>query len=405
MPDYFYRAVDRAGSPIRGTITSPSPAALEAKLAEAGSVLVEILNPEDEGLGQTKITIFKPNVKARELIDFLVTLRGLVKAGVTLLDALNTIGKEVENPYFKDALKDIVSSVEGGNQFNAALGSHPRIFSEHFVGMVKAGELSGNMPETFGELIRHLENQEALKADVKQATLYPVAVLIALGLFITVLFTFVVPKFITLLTSLNVPLPMPTRIVMGLSDFFMASWWVLALFGGLTPVLYKYATRRWEGFAFAVDNMKMNVAVFGELNRMLAISKFAYNFSALFKSGVPILQTLELCEPIMKNKVMELALREARTDIAGGMQLHESLKKHDVFSSKALMMITVGESSGDLGGALENLANYYNEDVPRRMKKIFGIMEPAIMLFLIGIVGFTAVSIILPILSLFGSIK
>jgi type IV pilus assembly protein PilC len=339
------------------------------------------------------------------MIDFFLTLKGMLKAGVTLLESLRTIGKEVDNPFFRKTINEVISSVEAGKLFSDSLAGYKRIFSDHVIGMIKAGECGGTLPETFGELVRYLEWQESIKADVRQATFYPITVLIALLGFITVLFTFVVPRFIKLLASLKVALPFPTRLVMSTSDFFVATWWIWLFAGVFFPIAVKYARKKWEWFAVAFDKFKLNIVIFGELNRMLVISRFAHNFAALFKSGVPILQNLELCLGLVGSKVLEKALGDARADIEGGMPLHESLRKHDVFPAKALMMISVGETSGDLGGALDNVASYYNEEIPRRIKKVFAVMEPLIMLFLISIVGFSAVAIILPILSLFGNIK
>lgn len=389
---------------MAGTMAAPDISTLEARLEETGSVLIEIIDPEDKGIG-ANFSLIKPSVKPKELVDFFLTLKGMVKAGVTLLEALKILAKEVENPYFCKAIEDVISSIEGGKLFSESLAKYPKIFSNHILGMVTAGEHSGRLAETFEDMVHFLEWQESLKSDIKQATLYPITVLIALLLFITVLFTFVVPKFIKLLTSLKVALPVPTRIVMGASDFLVSTWWIWLIVGIMTPIAIKYARARWESFAYSMDSMKLKIPVFGELNRMLTISRFAHNFSALFKSGIPILRNLELCSGLVGNKVMEKALSDAKFEIEGGMPLHESLRNHDVFSSKALMMISVGESSGDLGGALDNVAGYYNDEIPRKIKKVFGIMEPLIMLFLISIVGFTAVSIILPILSLFGNIK
>lgn len=407
MPDYYYRGVDRTGNSIKGTITAGNVSMLESKLAETGSVFIELLDNEDKGkgLGKTNISIFKTGVKNRELIDLFTTLKIMTKAGITLLDSLKTIREEVGNPLLRKSLNDIIFSVEAGNLFSDSLAHYPKIFSGHIVRMIKAGESSGNLPETFEELIRYMEWQEALKKDVRQATAYPITVLSVLTVFILILFTFVVPRFIKLLTDLNAPLPFPTRMVMVISNFLTTKWWIW-----LPAILFMffaflYAKRRQNKFSLAIDKMKLNIMVFGELIRMLTISRFAYNFAAFHKSGIPIIRNLELCESLVGNKVMEVALKGARQDIIGGVMLNESLRKYEIFPAKVLMMIAVGETSGELVGAFNHIANYYNEEIPRRIKKIFGIMEPVVMLFIIGVVGFTVAAIILPIISLFGAAK
>ncbi len=405
MPDYNYRGVNRTGKRIRGIITAPDIIALESELAKSGSVLIEADENAEAKSGDTNISFFSRGPKDRELIDFFITLNSLLKAGVTLLDGLRAVKEEVESSVFNNVVSEIVATIEDGGQFADALAKHPKVFSAHILGVVSAGEVGGKLDEIFEELVRYLEWQVSLKANIKQATIYPITVLVALSALILILFTFVVPRFSELLISLNIPLPFPTRMVMSISDFFVVAWWVLLLVGVITAVSLRYMRRYWGRFTLAFDTFKLKIMVFGELNRMLTVSKFAFNFSTLFEAGVPILQSLDLCKHLVGNKVMENALEEAKEDIKAGMQLNESLRKHEIIPKKTLLMITVGEMSGDLGGALGNVANYYTEEVPRRIKKVFSIMEPLVMLTLIGIVGFTAAAVILPILSMFGAMK
>ena len=405
MPDYNYRGIDRAGKRINGIITVPDITALESELAESGSVLIEAEDSKEKESGNTNISIFNRGPKDRELIDFFITLSSLLKAGITFIDALKAIKDEVETPVFRNIIGDMMSSVEEGKPFSDSLANHPKVFSNHIIGLVRAGEFGGKLQDTLEELVRYLEWQTALKANIKQATRYPVTILVALTGLILLLFTFVVPKFTELLISLHVPLPLPTRMVMSISEFFVSKWWILMLVGIITPFVFRYARRHWSGFVLFIDTVKLNIVVFGELNRILIVSKFVYNFSTLLEAGVPVLRSLELCERVVGNKVMENALEEARSDVAGGMFLNESLRKHEIFPKRTLLMITVGETSGDIGGALKNIANYYTEEIPRKIKKVFGIMEPIVMFTLIGVVGFTAAAVVLPILSLFGAVK
>jgi len=405
MPDYNFRAVSKTGDPYKGLIMAPTILKLEEELAKSGSVLIETYGREANGFGKTDINIFGPGVKNSELIDCFLTLKVLLKASVTIIDAFRIINQEIENDLFHGVISEIISSIEAGNFLSDTISEFPKVFSPHMVGMIRAGEQGGNLPEVLEEIVRYLEWQEELKQEVRQATLYPLMVLAGLSIFITVLFTFVVPRFIKLLTSLNVALPFPTRIVMSISELFVSSWWLLVPLAILIPMAIHFGRKRWEWLALSIDRLKLKLPLFGEINNMLAMSKFAFNFATLFKSGVSILQNLELCQELVGNKVVAKALKDSKRDVEGGMTLNDSLRRHDVFSPKALMMITVGESSGTLGPALQNVADFYNKEVPRKIKKIFGIMEPLIMLFLVSIVGFTAAAIILPIVSLFGGVR
>ncbi len=404
MPEYNYRGVNRTGKRIRGIMMASNIIALESELAKSGSVLIEAEENAEVESGDTNISIFNRGPKDRELIDFFITLTSLLKAGVTLLDGLNAVKEELESSVFSNIVGDMVTTIEEGGQLTDALGRHPKVFSDHILGVVKAGETGGKLEEIFEELVRYLEWQVSLKANIKQATIYPITVMIALSALILILFTFVVPKFSELLTSLKIPLPFPTRMVMAISGFFVSSWWILLLALVITAMSFRYLRRYCDWFAFAFDTFKLKIIIFGELNRMLTVSKFAYNFSTLFEAGVPVIQSLDLCKRLVGNKVMEKALEDAKDGIEAGMQLNESLRRHEIIPKKTLLMITVGETSGNLGGALGNVAAYYTEEVPRRIKKVFSIMEPLIMLTLIGVVGFTAAAVFLPILSMFGAL-
>ncbi|GAX62689.1 type II secretory system protein [Candidatus Scalindua japonica] len=403
MPDYNYRGVNRTGKRIKGIMSAPDVIALESELAKSGSVLIEAkVNAEVES-GDCNISFFSRGPKDREIIDFFITLKSMLKAGVTLLDALKGVKEEVVSPVFNNVVGDMITTIEEGGQFTDALAKHPKVFSRHILGVIRAGETGGKLEEIFEELVKYLEWQVSLKANIKQATIYPVTVLIALTILILILFTFVVPKFSELLTSLNIPLPLPTRMVMAISAFFVSSWWALLCVVVIMGVSVRYMRRYCDWFAYAFDTFKLKLMIFGELNRMLTVSKFAYNFSTLFEAGVPVIQSLDLCRQLVGNKVMENALEEAKDGIEAGMQLNECLRKHEIIPKKTLLMITVGETSGDLGGALGNVAAYYTEEVPRRIKKVFSIMEPLVMLTLICVVGFTAAAVFLPILSMFGA--
>lgn len=402
MPEYNYRGVDNNGAAVAGTLAASTILELESKLSEQGCLLIEVLEDEKKKTLNKSYSFSKPGVKPRELIEFFSQLRGLLMGGITLVDGLHNIKKEMDNQYFSSVLEEIVATIEGGKALSDAIAAYPDIFASNIVGMIRAGEHGGALNDTFAELVRYMEWQEKLMSDIRQATIYPIVVSIALFGFIMVLFTFVVPSFVSALSDMRVALPLPTRLVMLISNFFLATWWIwlLALIG--MPMAVKFMRKRSGKFAYRLDNLKLKIAIFGELNKMFTISKFAYNFSALFKSGVPLLENLKLCEGVVGNRVMVRALKDARRDVEGGMKLSESLKKYDGFKSNVLMMIAVGEASGDLGGALANIAEYYNEEIPRRVKKIFSIVEPAVLLFLITIVGFTAVSIVLPIVSMYG---
>ncbi|MBI5815695.1 MAG: type II secretion system F family protein [Nitrospinae bacterium] len=403
MPDYQYKAIDNAGNSVTGVMTAGDMRSLEGKLTEIDCFLVDATESALGAAGSKKGR--RKKIKRRDIIDFCIQMESLLSAGVTLLETVKTLAKESPNARLGEILADVARNVEAGYSFHEAMANHPTLFSPQAMSMIRAGEQSGSMPQTFREITKYLEWIDRLMGDIKQATIYPVAVLSFLVIFITILFTFVVPRFIVVLLALNIPLPLPTRLIMLISGFFVATWWMWIIAAIAFPFIVRMLKKKWPAFLFQWDNMKLNLPVFGDLNRMFAISRFSQNFSTLFKAGLPILQNLSLCEEVVGNKVFEKLIVQAKSDVEEGIMLSESFAKGNVFPPIVLRMVSVGEATGDIGTALDNISRYFNEEIPRRVKRIFGIMEPAIMLFLIGIVGFTALAIFMPILSLMGGIK
>jgi type IV pilus assembly protein PilC len=271
--------------------------------------------------------------------------------------------------------------------------------------VIRAGETSSKLPESFADLRNYLEWLDQIIADVRQASLYPAIVFSVVSLFVLLLFTFVIPRFAELLHSVNVPLPLLTTVIFGVSAFVRLTWWIwfpLLLFGTIGVAVGRRVS---PGFAFATDQLKLALPVFGELNRMLAISRFTHNLALLYRAGITILNSLSLCQGVVGNKVVERAIARVVEDVKGGAIVSEALRRHPVFPALLLRMTVMGETTGNLDAALENVSSYYNDVIPRRIKKMFTILEPALMLFLIILVGCVALAIYLPILSLMGNIK
>lgn len=402
-PEYQYRAVDDAGKGVTGVLSANDAATLETKLSDIGLFLIEF--KKREGKAQKLFRERAKKIKRRDLIEFFTQTEALVSSGVTLLDAIRAQAKDASKPALKSVLENIARNIEAGNMLHEAMGAYPKIFSGQVVSMVRAGERSGTLTEVLRELIRYMEWMERLIGDIKQATIYPVMVFLALVVFVTILFTFVVPRFVKILVTLKIALPLPTVIVMGISDFFLTTWWAWLLAAFLVPTAKRIGYKKSEKFAMAYDRMKLRLPVFGKLNVMFTVSRFAQNFASLFNAGVPVLNCLQLCEGLVGNKVMEEAVRKARRDIAEGVMLSESLEGSEIITPMTLRMIAVGEATGDMGGALQNVSDYYNEEIPRRVKKVFGVVEPTIIILLVLIVGGTALAIFMPILSLLGGLK
>jgi type IV pilus assembly protein PilC len=282
------------------------------------------------------------------------------------------------------------------------MSQHPRIFPPQVTNLVHAGEDSGTLTETFKELERYLDWVDQIRGDVRQATIYPSIVIIAVIALLVLLFTFVIPRFVPILEDLHVPLPTITILVIATSEFMVGAWWIWGSFILVIPVVWMVGKKYLTGFPHWRDQMVLQLPVMGELIRMLTLSKFVQNFSVLYRAGIPVLQCLQLCQGVVGNYVVEKALKDAQRAVAEGSTINESLSRHTIFPPMVIQMISVGEATGTLPKTLMNIANYYNREIPRKIKKIFAIVEPLITLGLIGIVGIVALALFLPMMSLMG---
>jgi type II secretory pathway component PulF len=411
MPVFHYQAIDTHGRALNGIMPAHDESNLEQKLKTLGLWLTEAVLQQPGALpGNARVNQFwaKFNQKRlrRELIDFCTVMDFQVRVGIPLVRALEAASQDCKSDQFKSVLTEIQGHVESGLHFYEALAQYPHVFSPHFISVVRAGEMSSKLPESFNDLRDYLEWVERVVAEVRQATIYPSIVLTVISGFVLFLFTFIIPQFADLLQKLHVKQPLITRIVFFVGDVFKSTWWIWVPCFALLVVGIPLARRYSPAFALALDRLKLRLPIFGPLNLMLALSRFTHNLAILYKSGLPILQALELCtRGLIGNLVVEKAVTEVEKDVKTGSTISEAMHRHDVFSAMLLRMVSMGEATGNLDHALQNVADYYNEVIPRRIKSIFSVMEPALMLVLIFLVGCVALAIYLPILSLMGGIR
>jgi type II secretory pathway component PulF len=269
--------------------------------------------------------------------------------------------------------------------------------------MVQAGEAGGRLPEAFENLTAYYQWLDQIMADVRQALVYPLMVIGATAALVVGLFTFVVPRFVDLLNGLTLRVPLITRIVMAISQGILHYWPVLLAAGVVTPLALRGLARR-PRCARAIDHaLVTRLPVFGSLVGMFALSRFAQNLGMLYRSGIPLLRGLEICRNLVGNRAMAQALDEVRQGVSEGVPLSRCLAMHDLFPPSMVTMIAAGEASGKLDGSLRSIAEYYNLIIPRRIKFIFSIFDPLMMLTLIATVGFVALAVVLPILQLWQS--
>jgi type II secretory pathway component PulF len=409
MPVFTYTAVDDRGRQHRGTMPALSESQLEEKLGTTGVWLLEAIQQRApstaDAAAKSRRGWTGAQVKRRDLIEFCTLMCFQARVGVPLMHALDVASQDCENPVFRKILGSLKGYIESGLLFYESLEKYPRVFTPHFISVIRAGEMSSKLPEAFDDLRAYLEWVDRMIAEVRQASLYPAIVSLVVFGFVVGLFTFIIPKFAELLSSVNAKLPFLTQVVFGVSGFMASTWWFwLLVIPGLVIALM-VARKTSKRVALWFDEMKLRMPIFGELNWMLAISRFTHNLAILYRSGIPILNSLHLCQGLIGSTVVEKAVAAVEEAVKAGSTISEALRRHPVFPPLLIRMVVMGETTGKLDEALDNVSEYYSEIIPRRIKKVLTVLEPALTLFLIGVVGCVALSIYLPILSLMGTIR
>ena len=390
MQSFTYRAKDEHGKTIRGTLIAVNEDQLAITLDQMGLYLISAKKTKvaESYLGWEKI-------KRKDLITLSVHLSTTLSAGIPILQALQDLIEQTEKPRFKKIMEDISRHIQAGSSFSEALSKHPKVFSELYVSIVKAGETTGNLEKVLNDLVTFLEWQESLAMDVKQATIYPAFVLSAVICLVILLMTFVFPRFTVIFEKTNVPLPLPTRVVMGISHFITSYWFIILLLVTAMAISYRLVVKIPRGRYF-FDKLKLKLPVLGNLLRKIALSRFSHHFSALLKAGVEIYHSLMVTEKVVGNTVIAKVISSARDYISTGETLSESLKKGNEFPSLVIRMISIGESSGSIDKTLDKVSQYYDREVPVTIKKVFAIFEPIVIATLAVIVLGMALSMFLP---------
>ncbi|MBK8959776.1 MAG: type II secretion system F family protein [Proteobacteria bacterium] len=398
MLNYAYRAIDRDGNGVAGTLTAVDEQSLAEKLQTIGYWLIEAKTCKPDEVREVS------RVKRADLAELFSNLAVLLDAGLSIVSALRTLESESEEQGLKRVLTDVRLNVETGTSLGEALARHPKIFDEQIRNTIAAGEYGGNLAESLREIARYLEWLGRLMADVKQASTYPIVVLCVLIAFMMLLFGFVVPKFAAILTELGLELPLVTRIVIGIGGFAQ-NYGLVTLAGiALAFVGVRTALHRVPTLAFAFDRLKLRMPVFGRLNRMICLSRLTHQLGLLLKSGVPITDALGLCQHSLGNRVYGELVGAALNVVLQGGVLSTAFREHADIPGMLVRMIAVGEETGRMEHALGHVAHHLDEEIPRRIKKLFGIIEPLVMLTLICLVGTVAMAIFLPLMSMIGGL-
>jgi type II secretory pathway component PulF len=396
MPTYKYRARDRSGKAMIGMIDAPSLESAGDRLYQTGYFPIAI----EEEKGSTSLNLSGlwkrfQKVTLEELVVFSQQLSTIYKAGLPLLTGLRSLIEQAENKKFKEALEEVYIEIEGGSTLHRAMAMHPHIFSEIYVNMIRAGEASGMLSESLDRFITLADRELRTRQKLKETTRYPKIVLFSLVVAFGVLIAFVIPRFAQIFAQFKTPLPLPTRIMIEINTIFQTYWYLfLAMILGI-PILIKHYLQTEDGRSLW-DRLKMKIPLFGPLFLIVALSRFAYTFAMLNRSGIPILQTLEITSTTLNNIHLSQSVEEIRQKIREGRSLADAMKESRRFTPLVIQMVSIGESSGTLDEMLMRITEHYDFQVENAIKKISTYIEPALTVFLGIVVLFLALAVFLP---------
>lgn len=401
MATFAYQAKNASGTTVSGTVSAGNRDEAQANLRRQNLSVMK-LSEQKKSKGFDLNSLFGPpkaKVSTEDLAIFTRQMATMIGAGIPLLETLEILQEQAEDPGFKRVMGEIVDTVRGGSAYSEALAKHPKIFNRIYVSMIRAGEAGGQIDAILSRLAEYMEAAEALKREIKSAMTYPIVSLCMILGIVVGLMVFIVPKFKEIFLSMGIELPGPTVALLKTSDF-MQNYFLHSL-GGLVAIIvglvyYKKTPMGARQF----DWLSMRVPVFGDLFSKVAISRFARTFSTLLQSGVPILGALEIVADTAGNVLVEEAINKAKESVKRGETLGEPLSATGVFPLMVTRMISIGEKSGALEKLLEKISEFYDAQVEATVAALTSLIEP-IMIGTMGLlVGGIVLAIFLPILKI-----
>ena len=392
MPTFTYK------SRVRGKVKTGEVEAADEKAAVSKLKLQNIrVTTIKKKAGES--ALFGPKVHkitTRDVVIFTRQFSTMVDAGLPLVQCLDILGKQSDNPTFGATILKVKGNIETGNNLSESMKKFPKVWDSLYCNLVEAGEVGGILDIILRRLAAYIEKAEALKKKVKAAMVYPGAIMTVAFVVVAFLMVFVIPSFAAVFAGGGQELPGPTKIVMGVSDFFRDQWWVMI--GGAVGFIFTfkkvYATERGN---IEIDRIALKLPVFGVLIQKVSVAKFSRTLGTLLSSGVPLIEALDICARTSGNKIVEIAVFKTIQAIKEGETIAAPLSREAVFPPMVIQMIDVGEASGALDKMLSKIADFYDEEVDAAVDGLTALMEPMLMVFLGCIVGFIVVAMYLPI--------
>ncbi|MBC8285301.1 MAG: type II secretion system F family protein [Nitrospinae bacterium] len=402
MTVYSYKATDQNGKYVEGDINAPDYKGAVQQIRKLNYFPVKVSEGKRSSKLSSGMALSLPSwgspIPIKDLMTLTQQLATLVDSGLTLDDSLATLIKLAETEKIKEVLSDIRKQVHAGSSFADALAEHPKIFSNLYVNMIRAGEAGGILSESLSRLSLFMEKSVELKNSIRSAMVYPAILTFVGGTAVIILITFVIPQFSMLFEEMGAALPLPTQIMLGISSLIINYWpaLILGIMGFIAAFTFYIRTNKGR---LKWDGMLLKLPLFGPLIRKIEVSRFSLTMATLLKSGVPILQAMGIVQSILINRVIADAVTPLKQALKRGKGLSGPLQDAEVFPPMAVHMITVGETSGALDEMLTKVSKTYDKEVEQSIKQVISLIEPMMILIMAVVIGFIVVSMLLAIFS------
>lgn len=401
---FVYRVRDGSGAVREGTMDGDSDAAVASRLLEQNLVPLEIKEAPSISL-KKEIHILPERVKLKDLAVFSRQFSTMVSAGLSLLRALSILSEQTENKKLAETTRLVRLDVEGGSSLSDSLAKYPKVFNKLFVSLVRAGETGGQLETVLLRIADSFEKDYKLRQKIKSAMTYPVVVFSLAIVLVSVMLIFIVPVFAKMFEDLGGELPLPTKILVFISERAPIVFPLVALTAAGSFVGYKWGRRRSEDFTYKTDKVKLKLPVFGDLFSKIALSRFVRTLALLLRSGVPVLQALDITSDTSGNRIVGRAALAVKESVREGQTIAGPLRNHPVFPSMVVQMISVGEDTGEVDEMLDRIGDFYEQEVESTTESLTSLLEPVMIAILGGLIGGMVISLYLPMFKVFDLIQ
>lgn len=402
---FDYKVRDKNGELIEGTIEAESEALVAGRLREMGYALISIDAQAESSLQkEIKIPGLSDKVKLKDVSIFSRQFATMINSGLSLLRALNILADQTENPALQRVILQVAQDVEKGASLSDAIAKHPKVFDRLYIAMVRAGETGGVLDQVLLQLAVTIEKQVELRAKIKSAMTYPIAVMALVLMILGGMLVFVVPMFEQMYSELGGTLPLPTRLLLSASSF-VTSYIIFIL---IAMGLGAFGFKRWvatDSGRAAFDRILLKAPVFGGLVHKSSITRFARTMEALLRAGVPILEALEITQETVGNHVMEMAVADIQQRVKGGESIAAPMAEHEIFPAMVTQMLAVGEETGAVDVMLDRIGAFYEAEVEATVDALTSLLEPLLIVVLGGTVGLMVVALYMPMFNIVNLIE